>query len=381
MRYLFVLLLLNLQSIAQTGTEILQKSDEKIRTLKAISYNIYSETKYEKVTADVVIKRGNDLPVFETGMIRLSGLSIDNDGSKQITFACNGSGFDFIDPDTHELVRLENPSYSKISRTRLMGYTLLAMACYWQKEPFIALKDMKSADRMEDTVIYKTPCYKIKIRREVNSEIMGKLTFESYWFIGKDDLLFYGVRSATGIQLLHVKAVNQEVDKSFFELASTQEVKKMTGLEPIGTGLLSTGSEAPSWTLPSAGPEKISLSSLKGKVVLLDFWGTWCVPCIRTMPEIQAIYDHFKGKDVAVIGVSVETESKADPVGFMKRKGYTYPIVLDGRTITTPYKVAEFPTVYLIDKNGKIIHSEHGGNRENFKEDIISKIEHALSGK
>lgn len=99
------------------------------------------------------------------------------------------------------------------------------------------------------------------------------------------------------------------------------------------------------------------------------------------MPDIQAIYDRFKDRQVIVIGVSVEPERAADPIGFMKNKNFTYPIVLNGQSITKPYQVQEFPTVYIIDKNGIIIHAEHGGNRENFKEDIISRVEKALAAR
>lgn len=379
MKYVVIVLAFwYLRANAQTGLEILKNSNDKIRSLKAISYNIYSENAYEKITADVVIKRGNDLPIFETGMLKVSGLAIGSSGSKQLTFAYNGSSFDFMDPDTHEMVQLDSPSYNKVGRTRLMNYTLLAMPCYWQKEP-IVLKDI-TADKMEDTTIFNQLCFKVRIQREVNNDIIGKQKFESYWFVGKKDLLVHGYRTSSGIQLLNIKAIDQEIDKNFFILASIQDVKKMNGLEPISTGLLTIGTKAPEWSLPSAS-QAISLKSLQGKVVLLDFWGTWCVPCIKAMPDIQAIYDHFKNENVIVIGVSVETEKAADPLTFVTRKGYTYPIALNGNTITKAYNVQEFPTVYLIDKKGNIIHAEHGGARENFKEDMISKIEYALKEK
>ena len=150
-------------------------------------------------------------------------------------------------------------------------------------------------------------------------------------------------------------------------------------MEPLSEGLLKIGTLAPDWTLVSNKGTNIQLTQLKGKVILLDFWGTWCVPCIKAMPEIQAIHDYFKNKQVEIIGVSVERDAKADPVGFVKKKGFTYPIVLNGASITEGYKVQIFPSLYIIDKQGKIIHAEHSGGRENFKDDIIARINKALN--
>lgn len=378
MKYILSLLMIScLHTNGQTAKEVLEKSSYRIKNLKDVAYNIYYENAEEKVTADVVIKRGADLPIFEVGKIKVSGLAISNEGSKQITFAYNGSSFDFIDQDTHQTVKLDSPNYRKLGRTRMMGYTLLALPVYWQKEPFGNFKDI-TTEKMEDTVVYNEPCYKLKLKKEINSEVSGKQISEAIWFIGKKDQLIYGNRSATYQQYLRIKSIDQDIDDSVFVLAKDQQIKKITGLEPLGNGLLAVGQKAPLWSLPTSKQKILSLSSLKGKVVLLDFWGTWCVPCIKAMPDIQAISTYFKAKPVAVIGVSVETEKSADPVGFMKRKGYTYPLVLNGDKIAKEYKVQEFPTIYLIDKNGTIIHAEHGGNRDNFKEDIIAKIEHAL---
>jgi len=75
----------------------------------------------------------------------------------------------------------------------------------------------------------------------------------------------------------------------------------------------------------------------------------------------------------------VETEKSADRAGFVKRMGFTYPIALNGNSIAQKYKLVVFPSIYIIDKNGRIIHRESGTGRENFKEDIIEKIKIALA--
>lgn len=378
MKLLIPLLLIPLWSFSQSGLEIIKTSNEKIKNLKNITYNIYDENAIEKVTADVTIERGYEFPVLEA-KLKVSGIAMSNKGSEQISFTFNGQYFDFIDLKTHELTRLDSVSYNKLGSTGVMQYTLLALPPYCQKEPFgIILKQLTNVERLEDTTIYNIPCFTIKVTMEINSEAMGKQTLISNWYIDKENFLICGKKSKTNQQFLKIRSTDQDFAKEYFNLAAVSEVKKITGLEPISDGLLKVGSKAPGWTLLSSQNKLINLNDFKGKIVLLDFWGTWCVPCLRAMPEIQAIHDLFKNDPVEVIGVSVETEKSADPTGYMKRKGYTYTTLLDGKKITKDYKVAEFPSIYLIDKNGVIIHAEHGGNREDFKEDLIKRIKLAI---
>lgn len=379
MKLLIFLLLIPFWTFGQSGLEIIMASNERIKNLKTISYNIYDENTIEKVTADVTIQRGEDIPVLEA-KVKVNGIVMSNAGSKQISFSFNGQSFDFIDVKTSQMTRLDSISYNKLGRTGLMQYTLLALAPYRQKEPFeILLKQLTKAEKLQDTLIYNVPCFAIRITMEVNSEAMGKQTIESTWYIDKEKFLICGKKSKTNQQFLKIRSTNEEYTNDYFSLAAVSEVRKITGLEPIGEGLLKVGSKAPDWSLPSSENKALSLSDFKGKVILLDFWGTWCMPCLKAMPEIQGISDLFKNEQVVVMGVSVETEKNADPVGYMKRKGYTYTTLTDGARITKDYKVAEFPSIYLIDKDGIVIHAEHGGNRENFKEDMIDRIKKAIN--
>src|ERR1044072_9180111 len=94
---IFLLLLVPHCLQAQTGIAIMKASASKIRAMKSITYNIYYENNaQEKQSADITIKRTNDLPIFETGLIKATGIALDNNGSKQFAFAYNGTSFDFI---------------------------------------------------------------------------------------------------------------------------------------------------------------------------------------------------------------------------------------------------------------------------------------------
>ncbi len=122
------------------------------------------------------------------------------------------------------------------------------------------------------------------------------------------------------------------------------------------------GDQAPDFKLTSiAGPE-VTLDSLKGKVVLLDFWATWCGPCKQIMPVIQSISEEFKDKGVAVFGVN--TWEKKDGVvkakTYMESKKYTYGCLLAGEELAKTYGITGIPTLILINKDGTIALAEIG---------------------
>jgi len=116
---------------------------------------------------------------------------------------------------------------------------------------------------------------------------------------------------------------------------------------------------APAFTVQMLGGGDLALDDLKGKVVLIDFWATWCKPCLETMPELNQLQADFSGDGFSVVGVSVdEVEDGAKKVRKMVDKlGITYPICLD--TKQTPawhqLKVKAIPAIFLLDQGGQIV--------------------------
>lgn len=100
--------------------------------------------------------------------------------------------------------------------------------------------------------------------------------------------------------------------------------------------------------------EKLSLEGLKGKIVVLDFWATWCGPCIKSIPHNNQIHEKYKDQ-VVIIGVCHPrgSEKMAETV---KQKGIKYPVAIDtaGKTIAD-YKVNGYPDYYVIDQEGKLV--------------------------
>jgi thiol-disulfide isomerase/thioredoxin len=125
-------------------------------------------------------------------------------------------------------------------------------------------------------------------------------------------------------------------------------------------GGLKVGDVAPEFTLKDADGKDHKLSEYKGKIVLLDFWATWCPPCRAAMPGVQKIHEKFKGQPVVVIGVNT-SESK-DPAAYMKEKGFTYGLLLNGETLADKYPIEGIPAFFLIGPDGKLMWTEVGYN-------------------
>jgi len=109
-----------------------------------------------------------------------------------------------------------------------------------------------------------------------------------------------------------------------------------------------------------AGPEK-TRSSLKGKIVLLNFWATWCPPCKEEIPTIESLSRSMKGKNFDIMAVSVG-EDLATVKSFVAAQKMSFPIYLDPRnSLTRTYASQGIPTTYLLDKEGRFIAGIVGG--------------------
>ena len=135
------------------------------------------------------------------------------------------------------------------------------------------------------------------------------------------------------------------------------------------------GKPAPEFTLSRiGGPGDLQLSSLRGKAVVLNFWASWCSPCKREAPALQAVSKTW-GKRVVVLGVDVN-DFQGDARGFMRKYGLTYPVVHDNKNVTTPkYGLTGLPETFFLDRRGRIVEHVPGEVRA---ADLNSGVERAL---
>ncbi len=115
---------------------------------------------------------------------------------------------------------------------------------------------------------------------------------------------------------------------------------------------LSGTEPAPDITLPTPDGEMISLSDYRGQVVFLNFWGTYCPPCVAELPDIQKVYEELESEDFVVIGLNVE-EKPEKVKAFVEENGLTFPIIISPDATVNPlYQLKRMPTTWFIDRNG-----------------------------
>ncbi len=108
------------------------------------------------------------------------------------------------------------------------------------------------------------------------------------------------------------------------------------------------------FTLTDLQGKTWSLSDLRGKVVLVNFWATWCPPCRKEMPDLEALYQRFGAQGFVVLAISDEEAGKVTP--FIAERGITYPVLLDpGRKVNELFQVEGIPKSFVYDREGKLV--------------------------
>ncbi|MCA9557814.1 MAG: TlpA family protein disulfide reductase [Myxococcales bacterium] len=122
---------------------------------------------------------------------------------------------------------------------------------------------------------------------------------------------------------------------------------------------LRTGCEAPAVEAPLLDGGTFELAAQRGKVVVLDFWATWCPPCRKSLPALQRVHERFRDSPDVVVA-SVNTDYPADQQrvvpAFVKKNGYTFPVLMDDprKVVSQAYRVTSIPTLVIIDREGKV---------------------------
>lgn len=131
---------------------------------------------------------------------------------------------------------------------------------------------------------------------------------------------------------------------------------------------LEVGTSPPEINLTALDGKKVSLAALRGKVVIVDFWASWCAPCKEEMPVLESLYKRFGGKGLVVLGVSVDNDRK-NAKSFIDGLKVSFPVVHDAdKAIAGKFKPPRMPTSYVIDKAGKVRFVHAGFRKDDAKE-------------
>jgi thiol-disulfide isomerase/thioredoxin len=145
-------------------------------------------------------------------------------------------------------------------------------------------------------------------------------------------------------------------DAAIFKLPSgdLREVKELSRWDAAKIKKQLSGKTAPELSLTDLKGKPVTLSSLKGKTVLLDFWTTWCAPCRADGPALEKLFRKYGEKDLMIIGISV-SEEREMVEKFLNEHPHTYPIALTTENeMPLPYQISVFPTYIVIDRDGTV---------------------------
>jgi peroxiredoxin len=129
---------------------------------------------------------------------------------------------------------------------------------------------------------------------------------------------------------------------------------------PLYASDISPGHPAPEFTLKSLKDKNLSLKELRGQVVMINFWATWCGPCRQEIPALNTLYEKYRDTGFVLLGVNVDSES-VNAIQMVSRLKVTYPILFDADKLASVlYQVSAMPMTVLIDRDGKIRYVQKG---------------------
>lgn len=180
---------------------------------------------------------------------------------------------------------------------------------------------------------------------------------------------------------LTVARVNEPLPDSLFVFTPPADAKQVEAFENKFADLLKgereepeaeslVGKDAANFTLSDLNGKSFNLSKLRGKVVVIDFWASWCGPCRETMPHVEKLHREFKDKGLVVLGINDEDIDEARQ--FVQKNGYTFPTLVDVESaVSGLYGVTSIPQTLIIDRDGKIFAHFYGsGEEENLREAV-----------
>ncbi|MGI8891469.1 MAG: TlpA disulfide reductase family protein [Chthoniobacterales bacterium] len=136
-------------------------------------------------------------------------------------------------------------------------------------------------------------------------------------------------------------------------------------------------SVAPAWKLQNLEGKTVQLSDFKGKVVVLNFWATWCPPCRAEIPDLVALQKRYAARGLVVVGISLDEGGPAKVASFVKKMGINYQVVMGNQEIAQAYDGIEVvPTTFIIDRKGNVASALQGAtNVEGFEAQIKPVLE------
>lgn len=310
-----------------------------------------------------VVSKGNDL----------NFLSVETPQHGDIQIFRNGSNLTVYSEKDKKYVEREAPKNPKLFLL-IGGPDLLDTIIFGESEILSSLTIQQANEPSVDQTQNKESQFQIKTDKGGEIKVWLSLGNEPKITKVQSELPSNSISSGGTMNIYFDNwKLNSVTDESIFKFNPPEGVSKV---EKKKDEMI--GQKAPDFTLSTLDGKKVSLKDFQGKkVVVLDFWATWCPPCRRAMPIVQETSNELKDKDVVFFAVNID-EEKAKITDFIKNTGITLTVLLDtGGNVANSYKVTSIPRMFIIDKNG-IIKAGHSGFSAEMKEDLKKEILEAL---
>ncbi len=139
---------------------------------------------------------------------------------------------------------------------------------------------------------------------------------------------------------------------------------------------------ASNFAVTDTAGKKHTLSQYKGKWVIVNYWATWCPPCLEEVPDLVALYDSRKNKDVMMLGVALDYQSAKEVAEYVDDMLMSYPIVLGDDEVTKQIGTTEvLPTTFIYNPSGELVKTKHGKITKQYLEAFMAKVTKSSAAK
>lgn len=337
---MFLIILITLFSnfdISTDDKEILAKYEKAISSINTIEYSFYAVKEKDIMLGDAKLKKGKN---YNENQYLFIGSVIRSNGHHAVSFSDNNEAFHFSGKDGK--IQEFNDFKFMMFQAGVDVVHLVVNGIFSDNSAYGVIKkgDTFKVDGSE--VIEGIDCYIANIIKEDGSN--EKI------YIGKNDFLPRRLKTSSIDIQFTIKSANKEIPNADFNL------NEVLGQKILKGGVLAVGEKSPQFSLKNLKNETVSTDKLAGKITVLDFWGTWCKPCIDAIPELNELYTYLKKLDVNFYGIScyekIGTKKLSD---FVDQKGIKYPILTEGEKVSQEFGVIGFSTMVVLDKNGNVL--------------------------